>query len=1182
MSKLFVLVLMGMLLLMPLSSGAEWDNVKKFVDEGKYGKIILKNAFGFGSDIAMYELLENSYTLFEGTQHIRVIRYSEGKLLNDVKAIDLQKNKRINIKSLSAFIDVEKEKEIEVQDYKEVCYDKVNTNTSKKYKECSLVESGKSKKKEKYTERVAYNNEVVPAGVYNLYLVGSRLKPVGKPVDIIMNAEGSDLSEWAIWWNNSMPYKAILNFTTGDQISTSYTHRVRVAYNNSFGANCEALTIVYKDSSELDSDIRVCNSTTVEIAFRNNETVVSNKFDNNYSIYYGANITRKQDRNVVYIWNDDMTASNSSKYTTFTSPGTFSDGYVTVTANLRSNVKGNILFATGTSRNFTLESQMDMAGNTAGQWFVGVVNGQIWAGATPYISIGGNTVRKLDWHSGGYNTAGNTLKGGTNTGFFNYSLTLVNQSSLRITNENLSLDSAWASGTYSTAITTGIGVGWTNADDSGSKRIDFIRVMEDVNARPTYTLSAQMTNDFTVTLNSPNGVLTSNNNITFNATLNPNIDAPLVNATLYVWNASNYLLHRTTNIVTGVSQNDTIFNLLITGGDQTYKWNVFGCASGSPPCKFADANFTFSLDTTPPTFTIAHPSSIVPYHRRSANINLNWTATDSTGTGTCHYQWNNINTTVACQSNTTNVNMTTVNARQFIVAGNDTLGNYGSKAQNWNYTIFEQNNSWNRNSTTFASEPFTMNVTWDNNAYSSIVGYLNYNGTQYLATSSGTDPNLLFTRTLQMQSVSGSTITNYFNWTFQLTNATGTNTITTETNAQSVANITLDDCTAFSNLITNFTIYDEDTRVKLTSPSDNTTAQLFMKISDLGQTGSINISYNKTNVNGFKVCSQNAITGTYRLDSTVLYSATNRWPEYYNIQNYTLNSSSTKQEISLYDLNSSASLSSPFKIDVLGTTLLPLSGVLVKIEREYLPLGTYLTVEIPKTDTSGKTIGHFLIEDARYRISILQEGVLLFVYNDFVPACTNLATGDCTLTINTKGTVTVPSSNLNNGGITASSSWNNNTKIYQFTYSSLSGLGYNVSLNISKFDNYGNYSVCYANASVASAVITCNLASYALGTYRAEIRNDTARLYIEYIPIVNTGSSDKIKYFFAFILIITLPFIAVTSGPIAMLMFMLGFIVSGALYLLNTGTFIGVTSPFLWLFIASGILLWKAFSGRNN
>lgn len=1166
MNKLVLVFLFGMMFVSSVSA-LDFDNIKEFqkTEQQKYGEVTIKNLFGLGQDISKFELLEVHSSVIEGSQLYKVTLYKETNIYQELKTYS-SIGKETGIKQL--IVSITQEKDI---NYNEPIYSESCTTSNNKSMSCQSIIVGYENKIRRDNISSEYKGEVLSEGVYYVEIQGKR-KP-NERIDLVLKSEGIELKEFA-WWDNSWVKKKLIainttNATSVNNVSILYN----VTYTNNMTANFSDIRFL---DAEEDEELgywfynnTIASGSSVQVWIRMNRNISANANTTIYMYYNKSGVSTTSNVQKAGLFGDDFngTAVNFNTMWRSSSTASYTAGGGILNMSAIAAVFNNLMNSNYTISNYILESRM-ATNNVAG-----ALNG--FMEVNPTILTSARSEGTATRASGFYNVIGGTEQdvAGAASDIF-YRMQIINPSA-GTAYSNISSDAltqlSMLSGTP-TSRTGYVGLFSYSVDS----RVDWVFARQFYNPSNLIITTGAEENLPSVSSTQILPIQNYNSsvsNVYFNITQLATGSLTLLNSSIYVYNSSGFLLTQTTSL-TG-NTNETIYNISFAEGNYTWASD----AVGSDNSRSTTGNRTFRVDFTAPVITITYPTNQVPYHIRNRNLTINWTVTDNTATQYCSYQYAGSNNTIACQVNTSSFNTTSVNNRDVIFYANDTIGNQASSRRYWNYSIFEQNNSWNKNSSAFASENFAINITWDNNAYSNIVGYLRYNNTLYLADSSGTGANLIFTRTLEMPSVSGSTIGNFFNWSFELTNATGTANIVTETNLQTVGNISIDDCSTFSNLIVNFTMYDEDSRAKLVPPTVNTSVDLYLQISNTAQTGNVNISFNKTNVNGVKVCVQTPLGGTYRLDSTVFYSAQDRVGEYYNIQAYSLSNSTARQEISLYDLNTTRS--QEFKINFLDSNLLPVSDALVKIERQYLSLGTFLTVEIPKTDTDGKTIGHFVLSDVVYRITVIKENQVLAVYNNVQAICNNIATGDCELNLREASEIQPPNSFQNNGGITASSSWNNNTKIYQFTYANLAGTSYNISMNISKWDNFGNQTTCYINSSAVAATMTCNLNGQPIGQYIVKIKNDTAQLYIQYISISVNQASDPIKYFFAFLIIATLPFLAVTSGAIALIVFILGFIASTMLYMLNVDSYIGSTSFLMWLFVACGVLIWKAFSGRN-
>lgn len=606
---MFVLIFC-MIFLVGTISAFEFDNVKSY--DLDRNEITITNAFGLGEILAKYKLTDNTYICLNNCfAEGEAVLSSSGRLFN---SLDFRDGKRdlVTLSSSNIFIEVNQSYQIVVQDYKEVCaLDKNNTIS------CINEITGDHSETEYRIQWSQYNGEILDVGSYKWRIEGT--KEINENIDWIGSAFGEEFSEWA-WWNTTQMFQRQINFTTGDAISNNFTHRAIFDRIPTMGDSCQNMTIVYKDTTEVNTDLRVCNTTSVEIAWQEINNLGAGIFDNNISVYYGAEITRPSDNNLVYQWNDDMTISNSSKYGTFVSPGSFGGGVVDITANLRSDIIGNILF----TKNFTIEMRVNMAGNTAGQLFMGIDTGQAWNGDTPYVTLGGNANRILDANDGSSASGGTVIGGGT-SGFFNYSIS-VNDTRASATQDNLSLAIPFVDN-LQFATTTGMGAGWTNADDSGTKSIDFIRIFEDVNNRPLYTLGEEeevVQIVIVTTLVSPNDLInTIDTSIFFNSSFTIG-NGNFTNSTIYIYNSDGSTFDTNTSDMTGEVSNTSSISV---GGLPigTLLWNNLACGtnSSSTICEFSGNNRTFSITNfAENSFTFNNQTIEGALEDFSANITL--------------------------------------------------------------------------------------------------------------------------------------------------------------------------------------------------------------------------------------------------------------------------------------------------------------------------------------------------------------------------------------------------------------------------------------------------------------------------------------------------------------------------------------------------------------------------------
>jgi hypothetical protein len=613
------------------------------------------------------------------------------------------------------------------------------------------------------------------------------------------------------------------------------------------------------------------------------------------------------------------------------------------------------------------------------------------------------------------------------------------------------------------------------------------------------------------------------------------------------------------------------FNVTLDEGQ--YKWNVQACDLDTD-CGFGASNYTLFVDDTAPSVNIIYPKGQIPFGWLGQNTSLNYSIIDAT-IDTCQRTYNSTTTGISCTANSSFIMDM---PRSITVFANDTLNNVGTNTSYFNFTVFENSNTYNMNSTTLSTENFLINVTWDTEAYDSISGSLVYDGTSYSATQSGSS-NVIFSKSLLMPSVGGSTQNKIFNWSFFLSNETGTSTVTSRSFSQSVGNFSLDNCSVYTNVIINYTMFDEDNRTKIFSPGINNTAEITFKISDLTQTYSLNISHASINQNGTKICSQNPINGTYRMDTDLTYESDNHWLEFHYIRNYTLNSTTTNHNVLLYDLLTANG--QEFQITVTDKNGIEIPDAVISIERQYLDINQYLEVEAPKTDTDGIAYAHLVLSDVVYNFKVYKEGLLLFQYNGYRASCENIAIGLCRIELKEPKSSSGFNPRQSYSGISLTSSWNNNTRLYQLSYSVINSSATNITINVTKATGLIS-NACYNSQLSVSGVLSCNLYSQPTGRYLIQVYNGGVLIASEWVNVQFGGATNKIKYLFAFLMIMSLPFLAITSAPVAMLLFIFGLIMASITGLLASDDLFGSFSAIFWLIIAGLILIWRAFSKKDR
>lgn len=731
--------------------------------------------------------------------------------------------------------------------------------------------------------------------------------------------------------------------------------------------------------------------------------------------------------------------------------------------------------------------------------------------------------------------------------------------------------------------------------------IDGIRIyngsLNDANVLTLYTggrnYNGGITTSASITLVSPtNGIYSTLTTQNFSSYYSVT-GASLINTTYYITKPNG--LVTTTYINTGTSNSSSVNLTSLVDG--SYSWLV-GLSYNDSVGILYNANSsinTFTIDTTYPVIAISAPASIINYSALGGLINLNTTITD-TNLASCWYSYNNINTSISCSSgilNVTNVNVTTT--KTLIVYANDSAGNLASSVINWAYNLFQNSNVYNTPVSSLSYQNYILNFTYDTSKYSSLSGYLIYNGTSIPAITSTDGTNYYLTASQIVPATSTTQIKNLY-WNILLSGSSSLN-INTTSQQQTINPIGIDACGTNTLKILNYTLLDEDTNTPawFNATSNSAVVSVDVRISNPANYSNY-VEYNLTqsgaNAQNILICvPSGTLTGaSYRLDAVAQYYATNYITRFNYLQNYNLSSSSVIIQRPLYFLGTTSS--QEFKITYQDNTFAPVSGVVIDIAKYYTGLGgTYLSVEQALTDNYGNTIGHFVLGSNLYNINVYQQGVLIANFPNIVPTCSNVAIGDCVINLNA-----VISSNtfdwdtfynlnyaynFNPSARTLILTWNLNNIASPST----------ILLNVSQFDALGNNTICSMNVQGTSGLYTCNIPS-GLGnqTIQADLYKDGTYVSSQFFYFGN-GEGAAFGYtgiFLALILVITLALMMITSSIGVIVGAVIGLIVSGLLALISLGsnnptsTGLGLGAATIWIIIAAVVIIYKINEGGKG
>jgi hypothetical protein len=482
----------------------------------------------------------------------------------------------------------------------------------------------------------------------------------------------------------------------------------------------------------------------------------------------------------------------------------------------------------------------------------------------------------------------------------------------------------------------------------------------------------------------------------------------------------------------------------------------------------------------------------------------------------------------------------------------------GNLTENFGYTLTEGQ------ITSMALNVSFLNINTD------IIAELVWNNTNYPSTKTILDGNTVnFDVDLVVPSDSGNSTGNNISHFWRISIPETSINFSSIPLEQTVFTFDMDNCSSLSNRLYNFTVFDEQEQTFI----PNATLEAALNVYSYDRQERLaNISLESTNP--LTICTSAFPTnGNLVVDATIkYYQGENYAIEYYNIFNTSLNESTSKN-ISLYDLN--VSFSTDFQFSFVGEDFLPVAEALVYIEREYLTEDIFKIVELPITDSEGKTIIHMQRNDIRYNIRVIKNGEVLGNFEDLIAFCRDFTIGDCRIDLNAQSSRgNVFQYNEEIGLFYSPPVYDSNLSRITFEFSTNDGLPKLVSLNVTRNDVFGNRTLCHTASNTASGTLICPISSQitdAILIATVGVDGQTALISIININQADYGTIGYIAWFIL-TLVLILSFGESRNGIIiSLLISYVGAVTLG----LSAGSIIGVTSAGIWVITISLIALWK-------
>lgn len=532
-----------------------------------------------------------------------------------------------------------------------------------------------------------------------------------------------------------------------------------------------------------------------------------------------------------------------------------------------------------------------------------------------------------------------------------------------------------------------------------------------------------------------------------------------------------------------------------------------------------------------------------------------------------------LNKTVECLDNHTTF---TQDANQYNLTfyASDTFGNIASSFTSWNYSFISLDESFNTPVLEGSTEDFGLLIQ-SNQQMSS--GKLVYDGVEYSSgfTNLGSF-KYSFNRSIVIPSVV-SDVNKTFFWNITL--ASGSQYIS-NVRTQEVLNLDIGNCSAYSNPLLNYTLFDED------NPGQNISGTIEVDVvlyAEDYETQVGNFSQVISNVNDVCIGTDIAtVDASYFMDSKAKYYSTEYSSEYHHIQKANVSSTNIPFNVSLYDLPTN--VTTVFEIRLKGQNFLPVAGAIIDISRQYVGEGLFRTVEVPLTDNDGKAVASLRQEDTTYTFFIKKDGEILGSFSNIIPICQNDLTGECNINLNIPSASEAPQDYFKYNNLAYTLNYDEDTRLVSSQFTVLDGTVHTLNLDVELFDRFQNTTICSDSLMSSSGLVSCTIPSTfgnvtALATLTMNSDPNTiaqARINLYDSSRDAFGSTGTI---FVILLLLTIPFMFITSLVGMVIGGMVGVILAVLLLLTTGGAGLGITASVIWLIISGAVIIWRLTKG---
>ena len=1143
----------------------DWDNVLNIKNAtSKYPTLEIKNALGLGSTLAKINILENTDDCIINCYAIGTIEINQDEVLFTKDNFDFFSGVNVERdlkKNLYIERPVLKSKEVPLG--KTTCSTTLNKNGSQE-ELCSYGPPGSKTEYYYLNEWIPYAGSVETAGVYKWKLEGTK-----KPYEAIdwafsyIGIKSKDVREYWAWWNATYTFKRLISITSQNvTVVNNISLLINVTYNDNmhstfkdirFANAAESALLPHELAKKYDGIsalfwVHLPDNTNQNIFMYYNATGVNDGSDFNNAFIYGDNFAI----NSTLSWQgngdvDKLVWGGGQMNITYSSGQAIAlpviadqkinDSYI-VELNF-SNPSAVGCGATGYVTNYVVNNvgySSNIAMNENPDTFYIDINAQTHE---QFIGVGENLpygayVINISIHD-------NYIAG-----------TFINRTNF-LTLTDGALVPNYLGGLY------GVYVYLAGGDCS----MNWFRVRPYSHPPPTYSIGNELANTvLDIDLVKPaDNLLTKNSQVLFNCSAKGS--EPVLNLTLVLDQVNNITVFNS-SAVQNISLESTI-NL-------SEGWHNWTCKGTDLSLNaWAAANRSLRIDLTFPEVNITEPidGSTIISNDDPAPIDVNATVSDDVSLSACWYGNVTGNFSIACGSNVTlNFGSGWNNISWY---ANDTVNNIVSSRVEFfvnivNWTIEYRTpivegdthtvylNISANNITTL-----TANVTYNNTAYPMTVFFNLTNG---IGSRDFTAPFVTADRTVNLSSQ------------FILNGGSDQ----TKNQTQQIFNIAVDNCTAGTFKLFNFSMVEELNETVLT----NTTIDIAIDFYNNDRSVLVQNFSQQSTANAYQICLNRGIPNgsSFRLDAIVGYTALNHEKEYYNIVNLIVDNDTHQDNITLYDLANGES--TEFQLTFTGSNFLAVEDALIFVKRQYIEQNVFKVVELPKTDSNGQTVLHLVRNDVIYNIVVMKNGEILGTFNNIIAFCDDATTGDCKINLDASTTGEAAFNyNTELGLIFIGPTFNNASGVVTFNFVTTDGTSKNVSMVVERNDVLGNRTLCSTSVTSSGGTLTCLANPSSSDSILIVIIDLDGVEAIRQTLNIRSDNYGVLGYLLFFVYMLAFILMFNKSKNIMLIGIMLGFIVAISLGLINS-RIVGFGAAGIWLIVIIILMLWKLNKNKPN